>query len=203
MAANITISVTWPATTAGNSGTGTVHVWLLAKLTANGLQFTGQSQTCGISLPDLALNAIGTIAAGGSKVQITIPASVWEAPSMPTYASTGSLTGLGSAEHLHHRSDARAHRPRAPGVSDPATYAWPSSSRGPSRLGTTFPDSRQRQQPGHHREPLSGNGYVLPPTAIGLAGSAPGADQAYIATRTQVSLSGNWTSCTALRVARP
>jgi hypothetical protein len=197
VAANITISVTWPATTAGNAGTGDVHVWLLSKFTANGNQFTGSSQTCGLSLPDLDLNALGTIAAGGSKVQIQIPATVWANPSMPTYASTGSQTGWGPPSTFSIDPTLALIGLSLPSSVDPTTYVWPSSSwTFPS--GTTFPDSDSDGNPGITASPLSGNGYVLPPTAIGLAGSAPGADQAYIATRTRVSLSGNWTSCTAL-----
>jgi hypothetical protein len=197
VAANISINVTWPATTAGNSGSGTVHVWLLAKFTANGDQFTGSSQTCGLSLPDLALNGLGAIAAGGSKVQITIPASVWSAPSMPTYDSTGSQTGWGPPSTFTINPTLALIGLTLPSGTNAATYAWPSSSWDfPS--GTTYPDSDGDGNPGITASPLSGNGYVYPPTAIGLGGSAPSADQVYLATRTQVSLNGNWTSCTDL-----
>jgi hypothetical protein len=197
VAANIAINVTWPATTAGNSGTGTVHVWLLAKFTANGNQFTGSSQTCGLSLPDLALNGLGSIAAGGSKVQIQIPASVWSAASMPNYQSTGSQTGWGPPSTFSIDPTLALIGLALPSGTDPTTYTWPTSSWSfPS--GTTFPDGDGDGNPGITASPLSGNGYVLPPTAIGLGGSAPGADKVYLATRTRVSLSGNWTSCTDL-----
>jgi len=196
VAANISIAVTWPATTAGNGGSGTVHVWLLSKFTANGNQLSGTSQTCGLSLPDLQLNALGSIAAGGSKVQIQIPATVWSAPSMPTYTSTGSQTGWGPPSTVSISPTLALIGLALPSGTDPATYAWPSSSWSfPS--GTTFPDGDGDGNPGITASPLSGSGYVYPPTAIGLGGSAPGADKAYIATRTQVSLSGSWTSCSA------
>ncbi len=195
--ANISIDVTWAATTAGNGGSGTVHVWLLAKLTANGNQFTGASQTCGLSLPDLQLNGLGSIAAGGSKVQIQIPSAVWSAPSMPSYVSTGSQTGWGPPSTFSIDDTLALIGLKLPSATDPVSYAWPGSSWSfPS--GTTFKDDDADGNPGITASPLSGNGYVLPPTAIGLGGSAPSADKVFLATRTRMSLSGKWTSCSDL-----
>ena len=193
----ITLAVTWPATTAGSAGSGSVDIWLLSKFTANGNQFTGTSQTCGISLPPVTLTALGKIAAGGSTVQITLPSSVWEAPSMPTYASTGSQTGWSPPDTFSIASTLALIGLALPTGTDPGTYTWPTSSWDfPS--GTTFPDSDGDGNPGITASPLDGNGDVYPPTAIGLGGSAPSADRIYIATRTQVALSGAWTSCSAL-----
>jgi hypothetical protein len=195
--ANVSISVTWPSSTASNSGTGTVHVWLFSKMTANGNNFSGTSQTCGIKLPDVQLNGLGSLAAGGSKVQIQIPAEVWSAPTMPTYSSTGSQTGWGPPSTFTIDPTLALIGLKLPSGTDPTSYAWPSSSWSfPS--GTTFPDDDGDGNLGITASPLSGNGYVYPPTAIGLGGSAPSADKAYIATRTRMSLSGRWTSCTDL-----
>lgn len=193
----ITLAVTWPASTAGSSGSGSVEIWLLSKFTANGNKFTGTSQTCGLKLPDLTLTTLGQIAAGGSKVQITIPSSVWEAPSMPTYASTGSQTGWSPPSTFGIDPTLALIGLSLPSSVNPATYAWPTSAWSfPS--GTMFPDADSDMNPGITASPLNGNGYVYPPTAIGLGGSAPSANQVYIATRTQVALSGQWVSCTAL-----
>jgi hypothetical protein len=197
VAANIDIKVTWPATTAGNGGTGDVHVWLLSKFTANGNQFTGTSQTCGLSLPDLTLNGLGSIAAGGSKVQIQIPPGVWAAPSMPSYMSTGSQMGWSPPSTFRIDPTLALIGLTLPGGTDPTSYAWPTSSWS-FPTGTTFPDHDGDSNPGITASPLMGNGYVLPPTAIGLGGSAPAADQVYLATRTRVSLNGQWTTCTDL-----
>jgi hypothetical protein len=197
VAANIAISVTWPATTAGNAGTGTVHVWLLSKFTESGNTFSGTSQTCGLSLPDLTLNGLGSAAAGGSKVQIQIPNSVWSAPSMPTYASAGSETGWGPPNTQTIDPTLALIGLKVPAGTDPTALAWPASAWSfPS--GTTFPDDDGDGNPGITATPLTGNGYVLPPTAIGFGGSAPTADHVYIATRTRISLSGHWTSCSDL-----
>ena len=195
VAANISLAVTWPATTAGNMGTGTVHMWLLAKFTANGNNFTGKSLTCGVSLPDLTLNGLGSIAAGGSKVQIAIPANVWTQPTMPTYASTGSLTGWNPGDTVTIDPTMALIGLALPSGTDPASFMWPSTSWG-FPMGTNFNDDDGDMNPGITASPLNGNGYVLPPTAIGLIGSAPSADKVYLATRNQVQLSGSWMSCT-------
>jgi hypothetical protein len=187
--------VTWPGTTAGNAGSGTVHVWLLTKFTANGNNFTGTSQTCSLSLPDEQLNFLGSVAAGGSKIQITIPPGVWNAPSMPTYASTGSQTGWGPQNTFQIDSTLALIGLALPQGTDPITYQWPSSSW-TFPQGTTFPDHDGDMNPGITATPLHTNGYVFPPTAVGLGGSAPSADQVYLATRTAMTLSGSWSSCT-------
>jgi len=170
-------------------------MWLLAKFTANGNKFTGKSLTCGVSLPDLTLNGLGSIAAGGSKVQIAIPASVWTQPTMPTYASTGSLTGWNPGDMITIDPTMALIGLALPSGTDPTSYAWPSSSWS-FPMGTTFTDDDGDMNPGITASPLDGNGYVLPPTAIGLIGSAPSADKVYLATRNEVSLSGSWKSCT-------
>jgi hypothetical protein len=72
---------------------------------------------------------------------------------------------------------------------------WPSSSWSFPQ-GTMYPDQDSDMNPGITATPLSGNGYVLPPTAVGFGGLAPSADQVYIASRTTISLSGQWMSCT-------
>jgi hypothetical protein len=116
---------------------------------------------------------------------------------MPTYASTGSQTGWSPPSTFNIAPTLALIGLALPAGTDPATYAWPSSSWAfPS--GTTFPDYGNGTSPGITATPLDGNGFVYPPTAIGLGGSAPSADMVYIATRTQVSLSGAWTSCTSL-----
>jgi hypothetical protein len=164
---------------------------------ANGNSFTGVSQTCGLSLPDLTLNGLGSIAAGGGKVLIQIPPTVWAKSSMPTYASTGSQTGWGPPNTFKIDPTLAMIGLKMPASTDAATFMWPSSSWNfPS--GTTFPDDDTDMNPGITASPANGMGYVLPPTAIGLIGSAPSADQVYLATRTQMTLSGNWTSCTDL-----
>jgi hypothetical protein len=193
---NISLSVTWPGTTSANSGSGTVHIWLLSDFTANGNSFSGPSRTCGTTLPGITLNGLGSFAAGGSNVQIQLLSNVWSAPSMPTYMSTGTQTGWSPPDTITVSPTIALIGLALPQGTDPSSFAWPSSAWSfPS--GTTFPDHDGDSNPGITATPKTGNGYVDPPTAVGLGGSAPSADQIYVATRSEISLSGKWDSCTS------
>jgi hypothetical protein len=192
---NVSLSVTWMGTTSAQSGSGTVHIWLLSNFTANGNSFGGSTQTCGTTLPGVTLTTIGSIAAGGSKVQIVLGPSVWSSMSMPTYMSSGTQTGYSPPDTFTVSPTVALIGLALPQGTDPSTYAWPASSLGfPS--GTTFPDHDGDGNEGITATPQSGNGYVNPPVQVGI-GNEPKADQIYIATRTEISLSGKWDSCTS------
>jgi hypothetical protein len=193
LATNITLAVTWAASTAGNAGTGNVHLWLLSKYTSNANALTGTTQTCGLALPDLQLNQLGQLAAGGMKVQIEVPPSVWAQPSMPTFPSTGMTAGWTPPAAYTIDPVVGIIGLSLPASTNAATYMWPSSSWSFPQ-GTTFPDHDGDMNPGITATPRNGNGYVFPPTAIGL-GNAPAADQVYIVSRNNIALSGKWTSC--------
>ncbi len=197
LAAKISLAVTWPATTAASSGSGTAFIWLLQSYAVNGSALSGTSQICGLTLPDIDLSGLGQIAAGGSKVQIQIPPSVWAKTSMPTFATTASQSGWGPPGTLAVDPSVALIGVSFPAGTDSSTYVWPSSTWSFPQ-GTTFPDSDDDMNPAVTATPLDGKGYVYPPTAIGLGGSAPVADQVYIASRNGVALSGAWTSCTDL-----
>jgi hypothetical protein len=194
LATNITLAVTWAASTAGNAGTGNVHIWLLHKYAVNGNKLTGTSQTCGLALPDLQLSGLGQIAAGGMKVQIEVPPSVWATPSMPTFPSTATSTAWDPSGTFSVDPSVSLIGLALPAPTDPATAMWPSSSW-TFPQGTTFPDHDGDKNPGITATPRNGNGYVFPPTAVGLGGSAPVADQVYIVSRNKIGQSGKWTSC--------
>jgi hypothetical protein len=192
---NISMAVTWPGTTSAQAGSGTVHIWLLSDFTASGNSFSGTTRTCGTTLPGVTLTGLGSIAAGGSKVQILLGDSVWSASAMPTYMSTGTQTGYNPGDTITVNPTVALIGLALPQGTDPSSYAWPSSTWSfPS--GTTFPDHDGDGNPGITATPQMGNGYVDPPTAVGLGGSAPSADQIYVATRSDIALSGKWSSCT-------
>ena len=50
---HIVMDVKWEGALATNPGTGKVHLWNRAKLTANGNQLTGTVNNCGTTLPDI------------------------------------------------------------------------------------------------------------------------------------------------------
>lgn len=194
--ANITMQVTWPGTTSAKPGSGTVHIWLLSDFTASGNSFSGPARTCGTTLPAVTLTALGAAAAGGSNVQIQLGSSVWSAPSMPTYMSSGTQTGWMPGDTVTVSPTVALIGLALPSGTDPTSFTWPTSSWSfPS--GTTFPDHDGDMNPGITATPASGNGFVDPPTAVGLGGSAPSADQIYVATRSEIALSGKWDSCTS------
>jgi prepilin-type processing-associated H-X9-DG protein len=193
------MSVTWPSTVSASQGTGTVRLWLLVNLSVTAgtgaaggnLKLSGKTQSCGTTLPPLSLNAAGQLVAGGSMVQVTFPASVWSAPSMPKFDTTGTASGWDPGSTLVFDPVLALIGVALP---DP-NIAWPSSSwTFPS--GVRFPDDDGDGQPGITAVPLSGNGHVLPPTGLGVFGSAPTADKIYIATRNKLSFSGTRSSCT-------
>jgi hypothetical protein len=156
----------------------------------NSLTLSGKTQTCGTTLPPITLNGAGQLVTGGSKVQITLPDSVWTAPSTPKFDIQGMAGGWDPGAAISFNP---VLAPIGVTLSNP-TAPWPSSSwTFPS--GTPFPDADGDGKPGITAVPLSGNGYVLPPTGLGAFGSAPTADKLYIVSRNELSLGGTRTSC--------
>lgn len=195
-ATNISLSVTWPAQLASNSGSGTVHIWLLNKYTQSGTSLTGVSQTCNLSLPDVTLTTLGVLGTGCSgsscpnKVQVQIPASTWTNVSK-TFPVTGKQNGWGPASQFTLDPTVALYGVTLPAGGDPRTFMWPSTSW-TFPTGTMFPSEDGSGNPGLTAAPLNGNGYVYPPTSA----SGPPADQVYIASRNEIATSGTWTSCT-------
>jgi len=186
LAVQISMDVTWAAGTATNAGTGKVVLWNRSQLTSTGTVLGGETITCGTVLPDLILNALGNIAAGGSKVLIEIPTKDWDAPTMPKYPSNGTLAAwsVGSAITID---------PTVVlvGLTMPDPNAvWPASG-----MGIATVDADSDGKPGMLAVPKADGGYTQPPTAIGLIGSAPVADNLYLVSRTSVALAGKTTTC--------
>jgi hypothetical protein len=182
---HIVMDVTWPASTASSAGTGKIHLWNRSAITASGNSLDGTTQGCGTLLPDTVLNSLGSLAAGGSKILIEVPDAVWDAPSMPKYATRGTQSGtaVGSTVALGWTAliGLTLADPQAP---------WPDSSRG--LMGV---DSDGDGAPGYSATPRSGGGYVLPPTALGLGGSAPVAETVYLVSRHIIEMTGMRPAC--------
>jgi hypothetical protein len=180
---HIVLDVHWDAATATLAGDDKVHLWSKAILNANGTMLSGDQMSCGTTLPDINLNAVGEIAAGGKKVLIEIPFASWDAPSVPKFLQTGTLSGWSVGSDIN----------MDPSVvligltmTDPMG-AWPDRK---SIMGTDAEGDGKLGMTGVGR---MGNGYVYPPTALtALLGSA---DKVYTASRTVVQLTGKTTSC--------
>lgn len=187
LAVHVILDATWPATTATNMGTGKIHLWNRAKFTANGLMLMGETASCGSVLPPFDLNFAGSVVTGGSKVSIDVPNSVWDTPTIPKFPNSGTISGW----------DAGSTIKIVPTVAlvglhmDDPMAAWPMSYTGVMAV-----DADGDGKPGFTAVPKDGNGFVAPPTALGIFGSAPSADKVYLATRTIVQLDGKMDSCT-------
>jgi hypothetical protein len=133
------------------------------------------------------LTPAGRLVTGGERVLIVIPDRVWDAASVPTTSATGMQSGwdVGSSVGFTYTSLLGVT------LSDPMA-AWPSSGADLE----TF-DLDDDGPAGYTAEPRNGDGYVLPPTGIGIAGSAPSADRVYLVSRQSMTLAGTRTACDA------
>ncbi len=184
-AVHYVLSVTWPGTTAGESGEGQIDIWSRVSFTATGNDLEVGLRACGSILPETNLTAAGRIATGGEKVLIEVPASVWDAPSVPTTTTSGQQSGfgVGSTLELSYVSQIGVT------LTDP-NAEWPDSG-----ADLDVFDVEMDGSDGYSAVPREGDGYVLPPTAIGIVGSAPAADKVYLVSRQAMTLSGTRTAC--------
>ncbi|HEY2902780.1 MAG TPA: hypothetical protein VGL59_19520 [Polyangia bacterium] len=188
LAVHIVLDATWPATAATSAGTGKIHLWNRAKFNATGTTLAGDTWSCGTVLPPFALNFAGTVVTGGSMVSIDVPNSVWDAPTIPKFPNMGSISGWNAGSSITIMPTVAL---VGLTMTDPMA-AWPMSY-----TGVTVVDADGDGKPGFTAIPKDGGGFVAPPTGLGIFGSAPSADQVYLASRTIVALAGKLDSCTA------
>jgi hypothetical protein len=212
---HIMFPVTWPASTASATGTGNAEIWLLTNETATGagdLVFTGQTLSCGTTLPDIDLNALGAAAVCAptltcpSKVQIQIlPATFDKITRM--FPTNGSQTSWNPGGTLMTAPALGLLGLSATGTYQTPSTAWPaycasnctgvtcaagtcSGTMGGSFAGAAITDDDGDGFPGITANPLSNSTYTLPPTTVSLFSVPPLADQVYIVSRNQLSISG-------------
>ncbi|HET6284362.1 MAG TPA: hypothetical protein VFH73_25620 [Polyangia bacterium] len=183
---HIILDVTWPATTASAAGTGKVHLWNRAKFTATGTSLVGETSNCGTSLPEFALSFGGQVVTGGSKVSIDVPNTVWDAPMIPKFPNSGTISSWNAGGMIEIVPTVALVGLTMP---DPKAM-WPASYTGIMAV-----DHDGDGKPGFTAVPRDDRPYTAPPTALGLFGSAPTADRIYLASRTVVALSGKLDSC--------
>jgi hypothetical protein len=184
-AVHYVLDVTWPSTTAGEKGAGKIDIWSRVTFTAKGDDLAIGLHACGSVLPETKLTVAGQIATGGQKVLIEVPGAVWDAPSIPITMASGKQSGsaVGSDVEFSYVSVLGATLP------DPMA-AWPGSG-----ADMTAVDLEGDGPKGYTATPRDGGGFVLPPTAVGLAGSAPSADKVYLVSRQAMTLKGKRTAC--------
>ena len=184
-AIQVKMDVTWPSTTAAAAGSGKIVLWNRTTVSATGDTLSGMLQGCGTVLPETALTALGRIAAGGNKILIEVPDDVWDKPSMPKFPVTGTQSGgaMGGMMNLNWAVLLGA------SLADPKG-AWPDS--GSALMGV---DADGDGKPGYIAAPRATDGYVLPPTSVGLGGSAPSAEKLFLVSRHVVAIMGTRASC--------
>jgi hypothetical protein len=169
-------------------GTGKIHLWNRAKFNAAGTALTGDTWSCGSVLPEFALNFAGQVVTGGSKVSVEVPNSVWDQPTIPKFPNMGVISAWNPGSTITIMPTIAL---VGLTMADPMA-AWPASYTGVMQV-----DADGDTSPGFTAVPKQGNGYVAPPTGLGVFGSAPSADKIYLATRTVVALNGKLDTCTA------
>jgi hypothetical protein len=211
------------AASMGGPGANPVLIWLLSNydVGADG-KITGKVQTCQNQTAPLTLTAVGVAAVGApagmtAQVAISIPASTWNATSMPKSAITGQLGGwnIGSSLSIDPVVTLAGLNPASMYAKADAT--WPMSvtqlmftaACAPSACpppGGTWPagcdvvDDDCDGKAGITAIPRSASttgmadsSFYVPHTATsgGVA-----TDKLYLALRTEISLYGTSTSCT-------
>jgi len=204
MALKLTLSSTWPLTLAVRQGMGDVAIWLLSNYTVDSQnRLAGRVKTCGNKTPPITLTDNGAASVGAStgttaQVQITIPSTVWNAPSMPTTPVTGMLGGwnVGSSLSVDPVVTLSGLSPTSQWAS--ASTAWPMAvSSGSAIPMSDIRDDDGDGKPGITATPSSQMPYYVPRTGF-LMGStlSPPTDKIYVVLRTELSLFGLSTSCT-------
>jgi hypothetical protein len=216
---HINFSVTWPASTASNQGTGPVDIWLLSNQTGNTM-FTGMAKTCGTNLPPIALNVTGAAAvcAPGmtcpTNVQIQFNTSEWDTDITRTFPLSGTQTGWNPGDTLTTTPSLGVLG--LTNTAGGASVSWPpycasncactGTGTGSSAAftgtcgafaGSDITDDDGDGLPGITASPLNNSMFSLPPTTVTLFSVPPLADKVYIVSRNQIALSGmRMSSCT-------
>jgi hypothetical protein len=185
----LSIDVSWPGSTATMGGTGVVRLWNRADLVSNGNTMSGMVTPCGSTLPETTLTGLGRVAAGGTKILIEIPGPIWDMPSIPKF----SVMGTRSSASLPSMIQFELVAPLGFTPADPRA-AWPDSY---TAFKDTVKDIDGDGGPGYASEPRGTDGYVLPPTALGLGGLAPAAEKVFLINRNITTFAGMRTSCEA------
>ena len=216
VAVKVSIPVGWPSSLAGQAGEGSINIWFLTTLMlpAGSTMYTGVTKSCGTTLPDLLLSAAGNIAVGDGnvmgKVQLAILAKTFDAITR-TFPTAGTQTGWNPGDMITETKFLGGLGLAATSkyLTDD-TSAWPPDCAAQSTTCNTTgsftaadlvdDDMNAAMHLGITVTPTpnaNSNGYYLPPTAVGLGGSAPSSDLIYIALRQEIALSGTrMTSCT-------
>jgi len=185
LAVHEVLQVSWPQTQGANMGTGVAHIWNRTRFAVSGNTVSGDETIgCGTALPGFSLNPLAVIIGSPSMVEVDVPDSVWDQPTMPKFHTQGTLTGFNVGSTVHTDPTVALvgltmSNPLGP---------WPSSYLDPA---ITKVDADGDGKPGFTAVPRMGGGFGPPPTGI----FQPGADRLYLVSRNVIALDGTITAC--------
>jgi hypothetical protein len=181
-AIEIATPVKWNASFVVSAGTGTIRNLALSTRTQDGLKVTDTARLCGLDIPDYT----STAAFGSEKYGIRWAGAAFEAPTMPKFSSTHTLSSKLPGATFTSTAIASILGTTLPNV---FTDPWPSSV-----AALTPVDSDSDGKGGFTAVAANAPGFSLPP--VNAARTAR-ADRLYLALR-QVSgpAAGTVKSCT-------
>lgn len=186
---HIVVDVSWSATTGLNAGSGQLHIWTMAELTFDGTDVTGVVRPCGSVVPPMEKAAL----VGGGQMQTVIPDEVWDAPSMPTFQASGTISGFDVGSTI--TMDPVASLVGLT-MDDPMNGAWP-----PTGAEVNAVDHDGSGKPGITAIPRSDPPFSLPPLDLigALLPNGARGDVLGIVTRSVIELHGTRDTCTSAR----
>jgi hypothetical protein len=184
----VVVNVSWPETTFSIAGAGEIQIWMKSAFVYTDKQFTGTVKACGIDVPDIEKSAM----AGGGLIQTQFPSEIWDAPSNPGFAISGSVSGYDSGDTFSSNPFSML---LGATMTDPLTDPWPAT--GQEMVGDAV-DFEGDGEPGMTGFPNGTAPYTLPPVSLLAALTGPFADQLYVARRVNIQLEGTSTSCTSV-----
>jgi hypothetical protein len=180
-AIHVVMDVTWAGTSSRQAGSGQIHTWNRLKLSTNGSDISGKMRPCGTILPPTQLTAL----AGGKKVLIELPDSIWDSAEMPEFDVKGTLSGGADSASV------KMNWISTVGITlADVSGAWPKTGK-----EVQASDVDGDGKPGYSSVPRDGGDYTLPPTSLSAAIAGPWADRVYLVSRHIMAVDGARAAC--------
>jgi hypothetical protein len=179
-AMKITTPVKWNTTFVIQGGQGTITNYVKSVRSQNGLAVTDTAKLCGIQTPPYT----STSTFGNEKYGVTFPDAAFDAPSMPTFTLSGTLTA--TTEGASFSSPAAAALVGAT-MANPTSDPWPTNG-----AALTAVDADGDGNVGLTTVPLNSDGFIDPPVN---AQRSLRAGKVFAAFRQVLVASGTVTSC--------
>ncbi|HWB75851.1 MAG TPA: hypothetical protein VG755_12875, partial [Nannocystaceae bacterium] len=165
------------------AGSGSIDIWLLADLDAEGTEVAMTGNLCRIELPDFETGLL----AGNETYGTMFPDAIWTNPSMPTVDATATVSGADPGATLHLERGAVV---LGGTMTNPLDDPWPSDWHS---LSTADHDGDGA--PGVTATAKTGGNYAYP--RIDILNSEARAQELYLVSRTILEFDGAIDTCDA------